>query len=146
MQFCYGDKNYIRILEEAEFWKTQESEHTVVIREVVENLEKKYVEILEDYQATLGAMEATVVQYIERLGRSNYMLTPRLIQEINQLIEATLCQSQMFVNFLASMTLESTAVKSNPTAVIVVAHIIRESEYYIGVAKAYLSYVSYRLE
>jgi len=27
MQFCYGDKNHIRILEEAEFWKRQEAEH-----------------------------------------------------------------------------------------------------------------------
>jgi len=34
MQFCYGDKNHIRILEEAEFWKRQEAEHTVVIRKL----------------------------------------------------------------------------------------------------------------
>lgn len=144
MQFCYGDKNHIRILEEAAFWKTQESEHTVVIREVVENLEREYVEKLEEYQAILGATEATIVQYMKRLSQSHYMLTPGIIQEIIFLIEDTLYQSQMFVDFLATMAKESPAAKSNPTAIIVINHIIRESEYYIGVAKAYLSHVGYR--
>jgi len=46
MQFCYGDKNHIRILEEAEFWKRQEAEHTVVIRKIVQDLEEKFTEKL----------------------------------------------------------------------------------------------------
>jgi len=50
MQFCYGDKNHIRILEEAEFWKRQEAEHTVVIRKIVQDLEEKFTEKLDEYQ------------------------------------------------------------------------------------------------
>jgi len=61
MQFCYGDKNHIRILEEAEFWKRQEAEHTVVIRKIVQDLEEKFTEKLDEYQKILSATEATIL-------------------------------------------------------------------------------------
>lgn len=144
MQFCYGDKNHVRILEEAEFWKRQESEHTIVIREIVGNLEQEFVDTLKEYQGVLSATEATILQYIERLNRNCYTITPDIVQEIICMIEVTLKQSQTFVAFLSNMTQQSTAVKNNPAAPIVIAHIIRESEYYIGIAKAYLSQVGYR--
>jgi hypothetical protein len=32
MQFYYGDRNLLRVLDEIEFWKRQEAGHTVVIR------------------------------------------------------------------------------------------------------------------
>jgi len=35
MQFYYGHQMPLRILDEAEFWKRQEEEHTIVIRELV---------------------------------------------------------------------------------------------------------------
>ncbi len=142
MQFCYGEKNHIRILEEAEFWKRQEAEHTVVIREIVSDLEEKFVEKLEESQKVFSAMEATILQYIERLNRSCYMMTPELIQNIIHLIQVTLCQSQMFVDLLTTMMGESAAVKNSLAAVVVINHIIRESEYYIGIAKAYLDHVA----
>nr|WP_027417925.1 DUF2935 domain-containing protein [Aneurinibacillus terranovensis] len=44
MQFYYGDKMPLRILDEIEFWKQQEAEHTVVIRELVSNLEGEFRE------------------------------------------------------------------------------------------------------
>ena len=46
MQFYYGGQMPLRILDEAEFWKHQEQEHTVVIRELVDNLEEEYVNAL----------------------------------------------------------------------------------------------------
>lgn len=143
MQFCYGEKNHIRILEEAEFWKRQEAEHTVVIREIVSDLEEKFVEELEESQKVFSAMEATILQYIERLNRSCYMMTPELVQNIIHLIQVTLRQSQMFVNLLTTIMGESAAAKNNLAAIVVINHIIRESEYYIGIAKAYLDHVAY---
>ncbi|HHV29491.1 MAG TPA: DUF2935 domain-containing protein [Clostridium sp.] len=144
MQLCYGDKNNIRILEEAEFWKRQESEHTVVIRKIIQDLEDEFVEKLDEYQKILSATEATILQYIERLNRSCYAMTPELVQKIANIIEITLRQSEIFVNFLNTMAKESEAVKNNLTASVVINHIIRESEYYIGIAKAYLSHIAYR--
>lgn len=144
MQFCYGDKNHIRILEEAEFWKRQEAEHTVVIRKIVQGLEEKFTEKLDEYQKILSATEATILQYIETLNRSGYVITSELVQKIANIIEITLRQSQTFVNFLNCMAKESAAVANNLTASVVINHIVRESEYYIGIAKAYLSHVAYR--
>ncbi|GAE90676.1 DUF2935 domain-containing protein [Acetivibrio straminisolvens] len=144
MQFCYGDKNHIRILEEAEFWKRQEAEHTVVIRKIIPDLEDKFVEKLDEYQKILSATEATILQYIERLNRSCYVMNPELVQKIANIIEITLCQSKTFVNFLNTMAKESAAALNNLTASVVINHIVRESEYYIGIAKAYLGQISYR--
>ena len=144
MQFCYGDKNHIRILEEAEFWKRQEAEHTMVIRKIVQDLEEKFTEKLDEYQKILSATEATILQYIETLNRSGYVITSELVQKIANIIEITLRQSQTFVNFLNCMAKESAAVANNLTASVVINHIVRESEYYIGIAKAYLSHVAYR--
>jgi hypothetical protein len=50
MQFYYGNKMVHRVLDEAEFWKQQEAEHTVVIREVVPNLEQRFVRQLEQFE------------------------------------------------------------------------------------------------
>ena len=50
MRYFYGDKNILRALEEAEFWKHQESEHTDVIQEISPDLESEYVERLEKYK------------------------------------------------------------------------------------------------
>ena len=143
MEFCYGDKNHIRILEEAEFWKRQEAEHTVVIREIVTDLEDEFAETLKEYQRILSATEATILQHIERLNRSCYKITPEIIQNIIQLIEITLQQSQTFITFLGNMMENSPAVKNSLAAVIVVNHIIRESEYYIAIAKTYLNRIAY---
>lgn len=54
---------------------------------------------LKEFQAAFSDMEATIVQFIERLARMCYMLTPGLVQEIRGLINTTLHQSQMFVMF-----------------------------------------------
>lgn len=142
MQFCYGDMNHIRMLEEAEFWKRQESEHTVVIREIVGNLEKEFEEKSKDFQRVFSSTESTIMQYIERLNRSCYEITPEVVENIINIISNTISQSQAFINFLNNMMKDSTAVKNTVTAPVVINHIIRESKYYIGIAKAYLSNVS----
>lgn len=140
MEFCYGEKNNVRILEEAGFWKRQESEHTVVIREVIPDLEAEFVAELEEAQRIFSQTEGTIDQYMKRLRQTCFKITPDILEEIICLIEVTLKQSIMFVDFLDTMIKESSVLRGNATAVIVVAHIMRESEYYIGIAKAYLSY------
>jgi hypothetical protein len=137
MRFCYGDKNILRILEEAEFWKRQEAEHTVVIRELVPDLEQHYVDKLEESMEVFNSTEATITQYIENII-SNPNIDPCLEEKINALIKVTICQSQIFVKFLGDMISNSSALEDNLTAIVVINHIRRESEYYIGIAKAYM--------
>ena len=139
MRFFYGDKNILRALEEAEFWKQQEAEHTEVIMEVVPDLEDEYVDKLEGYKEIFNSTRARIVQYMEAAVNCQYNLSPEMYQNIVNIINLSIRQSQVFVDFLGMLLRDSEAVKNNPAAVTVVNHIRRESEYFIGIVTAFLS-------
>ena len=138
MQFYYGHQMPLRVLDEAEFWKHQEEEHTVVIRELVPDLETQYVQALAQWEKDFAAAHQQVVRYIETVNRSKGQVSPRLYQDILQLISFCLTQSQQFINFCRSLMEDSAPISSNSTAKVVLNHIIVESEYFIGVAQTIL--------
>lgn len=138
MQFYYGEKTALRVLDEAEFWKLQESEHTVVIRELVPNLEPRFIEALKHWEQALSQTQALVRRYIETYIRSGQVLTPMFNQQVLELIQYCLRQSHHFIGLLNELGSESKALSSNPTAIAVLNHIRRESEYFIGVAQTIL--------
>ena len=65
-------------------------------------------------------------------------LSPPLKQEIQMFIEASIAQSQQFIQQIDLMLSESEAVRSNQFAQTVIHHIRRESEYFIGIAQTIL--------
>jgi len=136
IRYYYGDKMVLRVLDEIEFWKQQESEHTVVIRQIVNNLEKDFVEQLKDWELALAKTEGIAVRYIEALIRSNGEVSRELLEGIKRLTMFALNQSMNFVAFLNRLVEESAAVRNNEIAVVVINHIRRESEYLIGVIMA----------
>ncbi|HHV34733.1 MAG TPA: DUF2935 domain-containing protein [Syntrophomonadaceae bacterium] len=138
MQYYYGDRMIHRVLDEAEFWKQQEAEHTVVIREIVPNLEPEFVCQLEQFMLAFQKTKGKVVRYIETVIRAGCHICPGLEQEILQLIDFALRESKQFVMFLNHMLAESEAVRCNLTAQVVINHIRRESEYFIGIAQTIL--------
>ena len=69
MQFYYGNQMPLRVLDEAEFWKHQEEEHTVVIRELVANLEEEYVKAMHEWEKALGETHKQVIRFIETVIR-----------------------------------------------------------------------------
>lgn len=138
LQFYYGPQMPLRILDEAEFWKLQESEHTVVIREIVPNLEAKYVEALEEWEAALSETHKKVIRFIETVARSGYQITQALQQQVLQLVSFSLQQSLQFIKLCQQIKTESSAASANPIAKTVLDHIIRESEYFVGIAQALL--------
>ena len=139
MRFFYGDKNILRALEEAEFWKQQEGEHTDVIMEVVPDLEDEYVDKLEEYKEIFNSTRARIVQYMEAAVNCQYNLSPEVYQNIVNIINLSIRQSQVFADFLGMLLRDSEAVKNNPSAVTVINHIRREAEYFIGIVTAFLS-------
>jgi hypothetical protein len=143
MQFYYGDRMAHRILDEAEFWKQQEAEHTVVIRKIVPNLESEFVCQLEQFKLAFQKTKGKVVRYIETVVRSGGHICPSLEQEILQLIDFALRESQQFVMFLNRMLAESEAVRRDLIAQVVINHIRRESEYFIGIAQTILCTKTY---
>ena len=139
MRFFYGEKNILRALEEAQFWKHQESEHTDVILEIVPDLEDEYVTRLEEYKEIFNSTEARIVQYMESAVNCHNALSPEMTQDIVNIINLAIRQSQVFVDFLGILLRDSEAVKNNPAAIVVINHIRRESEYFIGIVTAFLS-------
>lgn len=134
MRYYYGDKTFFRVLDEAEFWKRQESEHTVVIRNIVPGLEEEYVRQLQNWELVLSQTQATAERYMEALLRSGSCISPQLSRQIMEFINFCLYQSQEFVQFLNLISSGSAAIRNNPVALVVVDHIRRESEYFIGIA------------
>ena len=138
MQFYYGDKMPLRILDEGEFWKHQEAEHTDVIRALVPNLEPQFVQALKAWEKELSRTQATFVQYIETVIRSGHQVNPQFYAQVLQLVQFATAQSQQFIQLLNQLATESTPIKANPTAIVVINHIRRESEYFIGISNALL--------
>lgn len=139
MQFYYGDKNLLRVLDEVEFWKRQEAEHTVVIRQIAPNLEAHYVQLLQEWELAFAQTHGLAVQYIEAIVRSNYNINSVMEQQIIQFVHYAIDQSRKFIEFLNELSAKSAAVRNNPVVQTVINHIRRESEYFIGIVQAFLS-------
>lgn len=137
MQFYYGDQNYLRVLDEVEFWKHQEAEHTVVIREIIDNLDSTVVNQLQAFQNEFTQTEQKAVQLMETVIRSKGQINHMMTQHIMDFIQYAIQESERFVQYLNELkTLDYIA--ENTVGVIVINHIIRESEYFIGIAQTIL--------
>lgn len=141
MQYFYGDKNPLRVLDEIELWKHQESEHTVVIRQIVPNLETVFVEQLKNWELAFAEAEGIAVRYVEAVIRSKGVISPVLMENIKQFAIFAANQSSCFVAFLNQLSVDSAAVRNNAIAITVINHIRRESEYLIGIITAALQYL-----
>lgn len=65
MLYVYGPLLPARILEEIIFWKTQEKEHTEVIKGIVPALEEPYVKLLDEWAVVFGAAEQAARRLLE---------------------------------------------------------------------------------
>ncbi|WP_174614897.1 DUF2935 domain-containing protein [Virgibacillus ihumii] len=138
MQYYYGSQMPLRVLDEAEFWKMQESEHTVVMRELMPNLEQEYVDALKHWEEVLNTTHQHVKRFIESVVRSKNKVAPALYQQVLDLVSFCLQESVAFIQFCRQVKTESEAAANNQTAKVVINHIIDESEYFIGIAQTIL--------
>lgn len=139
MQFYYGDSNLLRMLDEAQFWKLQEKEHTAVVQNTTPNLEKEYVNSLNEFELAFIAMEGCAIRLIETVIRSKDNINQNLKNEIYAFIKECIAQSQQFIKLLDYMLKNSDAVKDNQFSQVVINHIRRESEYFIGIAETIMA-------
>lgn len=138
MQFYYGSQMPLRLLDECEFWKQQEEEHTVVIREAMPDLEERFVRKLKEWEKALGHTHQYVVRFIETTIRTGGAYSPSLYQQVLQLVAHCLRESEQFIQFCNRMMQESAVIRNSMIAVTIMKHIIRESEYFIGIAQTIL--------
>lgn len=138
MQYYYGSQWPLRVLDEAEFWKEQEAEHTVVIRELLPNLETEFVDGLKRWEEVLETTKQHVTRFIESVIRSKNQISPQLAQQVLELSSFCLQESVAFIQFCRNIKSESKAAVNNPMAKTVINHIIDESEYFVGIAQTIL--------
>ena len=139
MQFYYGEQNILRALDEAEFWKHQEAEHAALVPVVAPNLEPQYVAKLEQFGNELNRMQAEAAKYVESIARSKGNVSPELKMQMLNVIKQCLEQSNSFCKLLEDILRNSAAVRANKPAQTTIAHMIRESSYFIGIGQLILS-------
>lgn len=133
MLYVYGTMLPIRILEEIVFWKTQEKEHTEVIKAIVPSLEEPYIKLLDEWAVVFGATEQAAQQLLEASLSPAAAYHPELAADTELLLQTACAQSQEFIRQLYALRDNSKAVNAQPLAGIVLLHIIRESEYFLAV-------------
>jgi len=139
MQFYYGEQNVLRALDEAEFWKHQEAEHTDLIPVVTPGLEPEYLAKLEKLGIEMRDLHSEIVKYIESSVRGGRMLGREIYAQILNLLTVCVDQSNDFVGLLNELLYSSRAVKEAAAAQGVIHHMIRESQYYIGIGQLILT-------
>jgi hypothetical protein len=98
-------------------------------------LERKFSEELKEWEDTLAKTRSQIVQLTETVIRSANNIQPAVIDSVYRLISFCVEQSCRFTQFLFAMLGMSPALKNNPVAQTVIRHIIRESEYFIGITQ-----------
>ncbi|WP_308723487.1 Fe-Mn family superoxide dismutase [Paenibacillus polysaccharolyticus] len=129
----YGHLLPLRTLEEIRFWKEQEKEHTLIIRTLVPDLEPSYVKLLEEWESAFAYSERVANQLIKQLLPATQPPAPYIMRSIDQLVQTAKHQSKEFIKQLYIMLEQSAAVRAVPLAQTFILHIIRESEYFLGV-------------
>lgn len=133
MLYIYGTKLPARILEEIRFWKQQEMEHTDVIQAIVPTLEQPYVKLLNEWHVVFAETERAADGLLRQVLHHSASIPAPLISQVEQLLRVSFDQSQHFIRQLHDLRNASSAVQQVPLADTVLLHIIRESEYFLGV-------------
>lgn len=131
MLYGYGSMLPIRILDEIQFWKNQEFEHTEFIKALISNLEIPYVNLLTEWAMVFKKSELTARTLLDQSLSSNTTSAPFLPLEIEQLLSLSCLQSREFIRQLYSIKDQSGAIRENSLANTVLLHIIRESDYFL---------------
>ncbi|RCX16215.1 Fe-Mn family superoxide dismutase [Fontibacillus phaseoli] len=134
MLFVYGPYLPVRILEEIRFWKEQEAEHTDVIKAIIPTLEPNFVKLLDEWKQVFSSTQEAADRLLQHgVTSEDAACDPQLIKETERILEASFRQSKEFIRQLYFILDQSAAAKSIPLAKTVLLHIIRESEYFLGV-------------
>lgn len=138
MQFYYGGQMPLRILDEAEVWKKQETEHTIILGEFAVGMEQEYVDSLRRWSETLDATHRHVRRFIDSVTRSDHQLPPQLYDQILDLISFCLQESIAFKQFCQKIINKSVPARDNQVVKVFIQHVISASDDFISTAQTIL--------
>jgi Fe-Mn family superoxide dismutase len=124
----------MRLLEEIVFWKTQEMEHTVVIRSLIPELEPPYVQLLHDWEHVFARTKQVALHASSIAASAPYRSLPtEWAAYLPKLVEDSLQQSQEFSRQLQLLPEHSPATRQTLDAPVLFAYLQRQPDYFNGV-------------
>lgn len=135
MQLIYGPLMPVRVLEESAYWKQQEKKHTEVIRAIVPQLEPEYVQLLAQWEQVLSQTEDAARGQLRTALQQPDVLQPDQLQQLQELLRASVYQSEQFVQQLDAIKQNSHAVQHTEHAPVVLDHIAERSQYFLNAIK-----------
>lgn len=135
MQLIYGPLMPVRVLEESAYWKQQEKKHTEVIRAIVPQLEPEYVQLLAQWEQVLSQTEDAARGQLRTALQQPDVLQPDQLQQLQELLRASVYQSEQFVQQLDAIKHNSQAVQHTEHAPVVFDHITERSQYFLNAIK-----------
>ncbi|MCR8846485.1 DUF2935 domain-containing protein [Paenibacillus sp. SC116] len=139
MLLIYGPYMPIRILEAIQDWKSQEKEHAVLIRSVVPELEPNFHQVLTEWEHVFAKTEETARGWLHNCISSDRRWDTSLLTQIDQLLGASVHQSEHFIQQLEHMKQFSQGVRHTSAAPLLCAHVVRESYVFVSVTKSLTS-------
>ncbi|WP_028594696.1 Fe-Mn family superoxide dismutase [Paenibacillus assamensis] len=139
MLLIYGPYMPIRILEAIQDWKNQEKEHAVLIRSVVPELEPSFSQVLTEWEHVFAKTEETARGWLHNCISSDTRWDNSLLTQIDQLLGASVQQSEHFIQQLEHIKQYSQAVRYTSAAPLLCAHVVRESYVFVSVTKSLTS-------
>ncbi|MDK8182757.1 Fe-Mn family superoxide dismutase [Paenibacillus sp. UMB4589-SE434] len=139
MLTIYGPLMPVRLLEEIQCWKNQEQEHTVLVHQMVPELEPTYVQLLNEWEHVFIKTEETARNWLHAIQKNNGQTDAALNDQIELLLKAAVYQSEQFTEQLDYLKQYSQAVQNLPLVSLVIAHIVRESYVFVSAAQALAS-------
>lgn len=134
MLFVYGKLMPIRALELVRHWKMQENEHNAVILHSFHGIDRSYAATLQAWEPVFAGTVQFANQWLDAWLPNPSRLPAHAEQTVEALIDASLEQSHRYVEQLEQLSSAGSLPQSAKT---IIAHSIRETNYYRGLASAY---------
>ena len=138
MLTVYGRLMPLRILEEIRFWKLQEKERAIIIRELVPNLEAPYQKLMAEWENVFDKTEQAAQNLIDHILANQKQANTEHTAQIQKLAERSVDQTKQWIEHLNRLIDASETIRTNATARTVEHHIVNESKYFLGILDALL--------
>lgn len=135
MLMVYNSLMPLRIMEEVRFWKMREKENIAMLSELCTGIEPHFAQLLQAWADVLHKTGDAADRWIKSsLNESLAMHNLAQNQsDYNKMMRHAVKQSEDLTQHLHKLAAQSHTISNSPPIIVVVQHIIRESEYFLGV-------------
>jgi hypothetical protein len=101
------------------------------------NLEQEYIHRLKQLGNNINVLRGEIVKSIESANRS-FVLNREIRAKMTDIVKQCIKQSNDFIELMNEMVANSKVVQANNSSKTVILHMIRESQYFVGIEQLVL--------